>query len=91
MTAPSISAAEMRAMAGPFAALPKMSLRSSDGVWQRVLLASVRELIFKQPQAESLIARGTKRVDNVYGDRNPVCTCAPLETYGEMAVLQAAE
>ena len=24
-----------------------------------------------------------KRVDNVYGDRNLVCTCAPLEAYGE--------
>ncbi|HBK04894.1 MAG TPA: glycine dehydrogenase (aminomethyl-transferring) [Acetobacteraceae bacterium] len=26
-----------------------------------------------------------KRVDNVYGDRNLVCTCAPLETYAEAA------
>ncbi|MFL5285077.1 MAG: aminomethyl-transferring glycine dehydrogenase [Rhodopila sp.] len=26
-----------------------------------------------------------KRVDNVYGDRNLVCTCAPLEAYAEMA------
>ncbi|HEX5326685.1 MAG TPA: aminomethyl-transferring glycine dehydrogenase [Acetobacteraceae bacterium] len=26
-----------------------------------------------------------KRVDNVYGDRNLVCTCAPLELYAEAA------
>ncbi len=26
-----------------------------------------------------------KRVDNVYGDRNLVCTCAPLEEYAEAA------
>ena len=26
-----------------------------------------------------------KRVDNVYGDRNLVCTCAPLETYARAA------
>jgi glycine dehydrogenase len=26
-----------------------------------------------------------KRVDNVYGDRNLVCTCAPLEAYAEVA------
>jgi glycine dehydrogenase len=26
-----------------------------------------------------------KRVDNVYGDRNLVCTCAPLENYAEAA------
>jgi len=32
-----------------------------------------------------------KRVDNVYGDRNLVCTCAPLEAYSETATLQAAE
>jgi glycine dehydrogenase len=24
-----------------------------------------------------------KRVDNVYGDRNLVCTCAPLESYAQ--------
>ncbi|WP_424811403.1 aminomethyl-transferring glycine dehydrogenase [Roseococcus sp. YIM B11640] len=32
-----------------------------------------------------------KRVDNVYGDRNLVCTCAPLEAYAEEMQLQAAE
>jgi glycine dehydrogenase len=26
-----------------------------------------------------------KRVDNVYGDRNLVCSCAPLESYAEAA------
>ena len=26
-----------------------------------------------------------KRVDNVYGDRNLVCTCAPLDAYAEAA------
>jgi glycine dehydrogenase len=26
-----------------------------------------------------------KRVDNVYGDRNLVCTCAPIETYAQAA------
>ena len=26
-----------------------------------------------------------KRVDNVYGDRNLVCTCAPLEAYAQAA------
>jgi glycine dehydrogenase len=26
-----------------------------------------------------------KRVDNVYGDRNLVCTCAPLESYAQAA------
>ena len=25
----------------------------------------------------------TGRVDNVYGDRNLVCTCPPIETYEE--------
>ena len=25
------------------------------------------------------------RVDNVYGDRNLVCTCAPLEAYAQAA------
>jgi len=32
-----------------------------------------------------------KRVDNVYGDRNLVCTCAPLEDYAAAVPLQAAE
>jgi glycine dehydrogenase len=32
-----------------------------------------------------------KRVDNVYGDRNLVCTCAPLEDYAQKMHLQAAE
>jgi glycine dehydrogenase len=26
-----------------------------------------------------------KRVDNVHGDRNLVCTCAPLEAYAQAA------
>ncbi|MBV1800032.1 aminomethyl-transferring glycine dehydrogenase [Siccirubricoccus sp. G192] len=32
-----------------------------------------------------------KRVDNVYGDRNLVCTCAPLEDYTKAVHLEAAE
>ncbi|GAA0607347.1 aminomethyl-transferring glycine dehydrogenase [Craurococcus roseus] len=32
-----------------------------------------------------------KRVDNVHGDRNLVCTCAPLEEYAQQAQLRAAE
>ena len=32
-----------------------------------------------------------KRVDNVHGDRNLVCTCAPLEEYAQQMHLQAAE
>ena len=32
-----------------------------------------------------------KRVDNVHGDRNLVCTCAPLEDYAQRMHLQAAE
>ncbi len=32
-----------------------------------------------------------KRVDNVHGDRNLVCTCAPLEEYAERQLMQAAE
>ena len=32
-----------------------------------------------------------RRVDNAHGDRNLVCTCAPLEDYTEAAQLQAAE
>ncbi|MFC7541733.1 glycine dehydrogenase (aminomethyl-transferring) [Siccirubricoccus deserti] len=32
-----------------------------------------------------------KRVDNVHGDRNLVCTCAPLEEYAQAMQLQAAE
>jgi glycine dehydrogenase len=32
-----------------------------------------------------------KRVDNVHGDRNLVCTCAPLEAYAQRSLLQAAE
>jgi glycine dehydrogenase len=26
------------------------------------------------------------RVDNVYGDRNLVCSCPPIESYGEDAL-----
>jgi glycine dehydrogenase len=32
-----------------------------------------------------------KRVDNVHGDRNLVCTCAPLEEYAQAMHLRAAE
>ncbi len=32
-----------------------------------------------------------KRVDNVYGDRHLVCTCAPLEEYAQRMHLEAAE
>ena len=32
-----------------------------------------------------------KRVDNVYGDRNLVCTCAPLEEYANQQLQVAAE
>ena len=33
----------------------------------------------------SEILAPVKRVDNVYGDRNLVCTCAPLEAYAAAA------
>jgi glycine dehydrogenase len=32
-----------------------------------------------------------KRVDNAYGDRHLVCTCAPLEAYAHRLQLAAAE
>ncbi len=32
-----------------------------------------------------------KRVDNVHGDRNLICTCAPLEEYANQQLQQAAE
>jgi glycine dehydrogenase len=32
-----------------------------------------------------------KRVDNVHGDRNLICTCAPLEDYANQQLQQAAE
>lgn len=32
-----------------------------------------------------------KRVDNVHGDRNLICTCGPLEEYAQAHHLQAAE
>jgi len=32
-----------------------------------------------------------KRVDNVYGDRNLICTCAPLEEYANQQMQVAAE
>ncbi|MFY9892678.1 MAG: hypothetical protein WAK63_00905 [Xanthobacteraceae bacterium] len=25
------------------------------------------------------------RIDNVHGDRNPICTCPPMESYSEAA------
>jgi glycine dehydrogenase len=35
------------------------------------------------PESRSEVLASGARIDNVYGDRNLVCSCLPMEAFGE--------
>ncbi len=84
--------AEIAAIAGgsldrvdnPLKNAPHTSHEATADVWSHAY--SRQQAVFPLPW----VAAGkywppVKRVDNVYGDRNLICTCAPLEAYAQAA------
>jgi len=89
----------MIAIRGEIAAIAAGKLDKADNPLKhaphtaREVMANVWTHVYSREQAAfplSWVAAAkywppVKRVDNVYGDRNLVCTCAPLESYAEAA------
>ncbi|MHC2455265.1 hypothetical protein ACVMIX_001906 [Rhizobium leguminosarum] len=63
---------------------PRTSWKNLVGDWDR---PHSREQACFSPDAFRVDKYGlpVNRVDNVYGDRNLICTCPPMESYAETA------
>ena len=55
------------------------------GEWDTALLARSCLLPCRRFSRRQMLAAGRSRVDNVYGDRNLVCSCPPMEVYVKAA------
>ncbi len=79
-----IAAGRMDKADNPLKHAPHTAREVSASVWTHAY--SREQAAFPLPfVAASKYWPPVKRVDNVYGDRNLVCTCAPLEAYAEAA------
>jgi glycine dehydrogenase len=79
-----IAAGRMDKADNPLKGAPHTALEVTADVWNHAY--SRRLAAFPLPFVEaSKYWPPVKRVDNVYGDRNLICTCAPLEAYAEAA------
>jgi glycine dehydrogenase len=79
-----IAAGRMDKADNPLKHAPHTAREVSANVWTHAY--SREQAAFPLPfVAMSKYWPPVKRVDNVYGDRNLVCTCAPLEAYAEAA------
>ena len=80
----SIAAGRMDKADNPLKHAPHTAREVTADVWNHAY--SREQAAFPLPfVAASKYWPPVKRVDNVYGDRNLVCTCAPLEAYAEAA------
>jgi glycine dehydrogenase len=80
----SIAAGRMDKADNPLKNAPHTAREVMADVWSHAY--SREQAAFPLPfVAASKYWPPVKRVDNVYGDRNLVCTCAPLEAYAEAA------
>ena len=79
-----ISAGTMDRIDNPLKHAPHTAREVMADVWTHAYSRS--QAAFPLPWvAASKYWPPVKRVDNVYGDRNLVCTCAPLEAYAQAA------
>ncbi len=79
-----IAAGRMDKTDNPLKHAPHTAREVSGNVWTHAY--SREQAAFPLPfVAAAKYWPPVKRVDNVYGDRNLVCTCAPLEAYAEAA------
>ncbi|HEX3996595.1 MAG TPA: glycine dehydrogenase (aminomethyl-transferring), partial [Acetobacteraceae bacterium] len=79
-----IAAGRMDKADNPLKNAPHTAREVSGNVWTHAY--SREQAAFPLPfVAAAKYWPPVKRVDNVYGDRNLVCTCAPLEAYAEAA------
>ncbi|MGD0430659.1 MAG: aminomethyl-transferring glycine dehydrogenase [Acetobacteraceae bacterium] len=79
-----IAAGKMDKIDNPLKNAPHTAREVSANVWNHGY--SREQAAFPLPfVAASKYWPPVKRVDNVYGDRNLICTCAPLEAYAEAA------
>ena len=79
-----IAAGKMDKADNPLKHAPHTAREVTANVWTHAY--SREQAAFPLPfVAASKYWPPVKRVDNVYGDRNLICTCAPLETYDEAA------
>jgi glycine dehydrogenase len=79
-----IACGRMDKLDNPLKHAPHTAREVTASVWAHAY--SREQAVFPLPfVAASKYWPPVKRVDNVYGDRNLVCTCAPLETYDEAA------
>ena len=79
-----IAAGLMDKVDNPLKHAPHTAREVTASVWDHAY--SREQAAFPLPfVAASKYWPPVKRVDNVYGDRNLVCTCAPLEAYAEAA------
>jgi glycine dehydrogenase len=79
-----IAAGRMDKADNPLKNAPHTAREVTADVWSHAY--SREQAAFPLPfVAASKYWPPVKRVDNVYGDRNLVCTCAPLEAYAEAA------
>src|ERR1022692_4538221 len=80
----SIAAGRMDKADNPLKHAPHTAREVTADVWNHAY--SREQAAFPLPfVAAAKYWPPVKRVDNVYGDRNLVCTCAPLEAYAEAA------
>jgi glycine dehydrogenase len=79
-----IAAGRMDRVDNPLKHAPHTAREVMADVWTHAYTRS--EAAYPLPYvAASKYWPPVKRVDNVYGDRNLVCTCAPLEAYAQAA------
>ncbi len=80
----SIAAGRMDKADNPLKNAPHTAREVTADVWNHAY--SREQAAFPLPfVAAAKYWPPVKRIDNVYGDRNLVCTCAPLEAYAEAA------
>ncbi len=80
-----IAAGELDRADNPLKNAPHTLRRGRGGASGRTATAASRPPSRGPGCATAKYWPPVKRVDNVYGDRNLVCTCAPLETYAQAA------
>ncbi len=80
----SIAAGKLDRADNPLKHAPHTAREVMADVWMHAYTRA--QAAFPLPWvAESKYWPPVKRVDNVYGDRNLICTCAPLEAYAQAA------
>ena len=79
-----IESGRWKVEATPLRHAPHTAHDLADDVWDRAYTRA-RAASRPAPRAPTNTGRPVGRVDNVYGDRNLVCSCPPIEAYAEAA------